>query len=152
VNGDEMKKLIVFTLMTLALRISAQSLPEAPKPHLDRTEWALLATDAAARGLDVYSTNWAQRAGNKEGTLPGWIAKHPPVMALYSGGMVYAQYWVARKLLAHRHRKLAYAMTATDISITAPFAIHNLLLPVCTAPYIYLASGCHPRIPSATHQ
>jgi hypothetical protein len=137
-----MRKLLVVALMFAAVSSFAQTLPEAPKPRLDCVEWELLATDAAARGLDIYSTHWAESAGNKEGTLPGWIANHPPVMALYSGGMVYAQYWIARRLFAHRHRRLAYAVTAADISITAPFAIHNLFLPVCKAPNVYLASGC----------
>jgi hypothetical protein len=131
---------------------SAQSLADAPTPHLDRAEWALLATDAAARGFDVYSTHWAESAGNKERTLPGWIANHPPVMALYSGGMVYAQYWVARRLSAHRHRKLAHVMTLADISITAPFAIHNLFLPVCKAPNVYLASGCQAPVPGVIYK
>lgn len=129
-------------LVLLCVPVLAQ-LPEAPKPHPDKTEWALLATDAAARGLDVYSTHWAEQAGNKEGTLPGWIANHPPVMVLYSGGVVYAQYRVARWLFARHHRKWAYAVTAADISITAPFAVHNLYLPVCTAPNVYTATGCH---------
>lgn len=130
----------------------AQSLPESPTPHLDRAEWALLATDAAIRGLDVYSTRWAYSAGNKERFLPGFIANHTPVMALYSGGMVYAQYWVARKLSARRHRRLAYAMTAADISVTAPFAIHNLFLPVCKAPDVYLATGCQAPVPGVIYE
>ena len=130
-------------LMLVLLGVGHAQLPEAPKPHFDKTEWALLATDAAARGLDVYSTHWAEQAGNKEGTLPGWIANHPPVMALYSGGVVYAQYWMARRLFAHGHKKWAYAVTAADISVTAPFAIHNLYLPVCKSPDIYTSTGCH---------
>jgi hypothetical protein len=146
-------KAFIFALVLVFANVGfAQSLADAPTPRLDRAQWALLATDAAARGLDVYSTHWAESAGNKEGTLPGWIANHPPVMALYSGGMVYAQYWVARRLSAHRHRKLAYAMTAADISITAPFAIHNLFLPVCKAPDVYLASGCQAPVPGVIYK
>jgi len=105
----------------------------------------------AARGLDVYSTHWAESVGNKEGTLPGWIANHSPVMALYSGGVVYAQYWLARKLFAHHHRKLAYALTAADASVTAPFAVHNLFLPVCLAPNVYLAAGCQSPTPGVAY-
>lgn len=137
-----MKVFSAVVLFVLVSAMRAQTLPEAPKPHLDRIEWSLLAADAAARGLDVYSTHWAESTGNKEGTLPGWIANHPPVMALYSGGVVAAQYYVARKLFKHGHRRLAYAITAADVSVTAPYAIHNLFLPVCVAPNIYTTKGC----------
>ncbi len=147
-----MRKLLVVALMFAAVRSVAQTLPEAPKPHLDRTEWALLAADAGARGLDVYSTHWAESAGNKEATLPGWIANHTPVMVLYSGGIVAAQYYVARKLFAHHHRKWAYAMTAADISITAPFAVHNLFLPVCVSPNVYTVQGCQAPVPGVTYK
>lgn len=133
-----MNKLIFIALMLFAVRTSAQMLPDAPKPHLDRTEWALLATDAAVRGLDAYSTHYAISRGATEVVLPGWIANHAPVMALYSGGVVCAQYWVARKLIAHHHRKLAYVVAAADVAITAPSAIHNLLPP---SGAVYPASG-----------
>lgn len=132
---------VILVLLLCAANTFAQSI-EAPKPQLDKTEWALLAADAGARGLDVYSTHWAESAGNKEATLPGWIANHPPVMALYSGGIVAVQYLVACKLFAHGHRKLAYAITTADLSITTPYAIHNLFLPVCVAPNIYTTKGC----------
>lgn len=137
-----MKVFSALVLFVLAGAAQAQTLREAPKPRLDKIEWSLLAADAGARGLDVYSTHWAESAGNKEATLPAWIANHPPVMALYSGGIVAAQYFVARKLFAHGHRRLAYAMTAADLSVTAPYAIHNLFLPVCVAPDIYTTKGC----------
>jgi hypothetical protein len=139
IRGNEMKGVFACLLVLCAVRMTAQGLPDAPQ-RLDRTEWALLATDAAVRGLDVYSTHWAMKAGNKD-VLPSWIANHPPVMALYSGGIVAGQYYMARKLFP-RHRKLAHLITAVDISITAPFAVHNLFLPVCVAPNIYTAQGC----------
>ena len=143
----EMKTLLAFVLTLFAAHLSAQSLINAPtpRPHLDRTEWALLASDAAARGLDVYSTHWALKAGNKEENLPGWIADHPPVMALYSGGVVAGQYYVARQLFKHGHRRWAYAITAMDIIIDAPPAIHNLFLPVtpsCHPPDVLNAGRC----------
>lgn len=147
-----MKTIILCSLALFAASLSGQSLPEAPKPHLDRLEWSLLAADAAARGLDIYSTHWAEQAGNKERVLPGFIANHTPMMALYSGGMVYAQYWIARKLVAHHHRKLAYVVTSADVAITAPSAIHNLFLPVCVAPNVYLATGCQAPTPGVTYR
>jgi hypothetical protein len=137
-----MKKTILMMLAIFAMRISAQSLPNAPKPRLDKTEWALLASDAAVRGVDVYSTHWAEAAGNKERCLPGFIANHTPVMALYSGGVVYSQYRIAKKLTNHHHQKWAHAISAVDIAVTAPSAIHNFYLPVCVAPAVYTSTGC----------
>jgi hypothetical protein len=137
--------------VALLLLFSVAALGQETKPHIDKTEWALLAADASARSLDVYSTHWALKAGNKEGTLPGWIADHPPVMALYSGGMVAGQYFVARKL-SPRHRKLAHFITAMDITVTAPFAVHNLFLPVCVSPNVYTAQGCQVPTPGVTYK
>jgi hypothetical protein len=142
----------LFFLALLALGTAgAQSLPDAPRAHLDRTEKVLLIADAAVRGLDVYSTHWALQAGNKEATLPGWIVNHPPIMALYSGGIVASQYFVARKL-SSRHRKLAHLITAVDISVTAPFAVHNLFLPVCVSPNVYTVQGCQVPVPGVTYK
>lgn len=123
-----MKKLATCVLMLFVTRISAQVLSEAPAQHLDRTEWTLLAADAAARGLDVYSTHRASLGGGKDAELPGWIATHPPVMALYSGGVVAAQYYVARTLFRHHRQKWAYLLVAADAAQTAYAAGHNLSL------------------------
>ncbi len=43
-----MRQLLVVALMLAASHSYAQVLPEAPKPHLDKTERALLAVDASA--------------------------------------------------------------------------------------------------------
>jgi hypothetical protein len=131
-----MKTLALFVLL-LASVASAQT----DRPRFDRTEWALLSADAAARGLDVYSTHRALSGGNREATLPGWIVNHPPVMAAYSGGIVLGQYYAARKLFP-RHRKLAHLITAADVSITAPFAIRNLYMPLCASGYVDTRYGC----------
>ncbi len=130
-----MKTVAVFLLL-LAPVASAQT-----NTRIDRTEWALLSADAAARGLDVYSTHWALSGGNREVTLPGWIVNHPPVMAAYSGGIVLGQYYAARKLFP-RHRKLAHLITAADVSITTPFAVRNLYMPRCASGYIDTLHGC----------
>jgi hypothetical protein len=73
-------------------------------------------------------------------------------MALYSGGIVATQYYVARKLFAHHHRRLAYVLTAADISITAPYAVHNLFLPVCVAPSVYLSTGCQAPVSGVVYR
>lgn len=146
-QGDSMRYVLFLLLCATVAGSGYGQEVKAPEKHFDKIEWSLLAADAGVRALDVYSTHWAEKAGNTEGTLPGWIANHPPVMALYSGGIVAGQYFIARKLFKHGHKRLAYTMTALDISVTAPFAIHNLFLPVCTAPNIYTATGCHAPIP-----
>ena len=83
-----MRKLLVVALLSIASRSFAQALPESPKPHLDRTEWSLLATDAAVPGLGCLLDALAISRGATEVVMPGWIANHPPVMVLYSGGIV----------------------------------------------------------------
>jgi hypothetical protein len=129
-----------FALLLLLL-VSVASAQTKATERVDRTEWALLSADAAARGLDVYSTHRALNGGNREATLPGWIVNHPPVMAAYSGGIVLGQYYAARKLFPH-HRKLAHLITAADVAITAPFAVRNLYMPLCASGYIDTIHGC----------
>lgn len=111
-------------------------------PRFDRTEWVLLSADAAARGLDVYSTRRALNGGNREQVLPGWIANHTPVMTAYSGSIVLTQYWAARKLFAHGHRRWAHVITAMDVSVTAPSAVHNMFMPLCVPPAKSTMQGC----------
>lgn len=55
--------------------------------------------------------------------------------------MVAGQYFVARKLFP-RHRKLAHLITVADVSITAPFAVRNLYMPLCASEYIDTTHGC----------
>ncbi len=129
------------TLGLFVLLLASVASVQTDRPRFDRTEWALLSADAAARGLDVYSTHRALSGGNREATLPGWIVNHPPVMAAYSGGIVLGQYYAARKLFP-RHRKLAHLITAADVSITAPFAIRNLYMPLCASGYVDTRYGC----------
>jgi hypothetical protein len=146
-----MKRLLaIFALVSMS---AFGQVPDAPEPQnkFDKLEWTLLASDAAARGLDVYSTRWALNAGNKEAILPSWIVNHTSVMALYSGGIVAAQYFVARKLFP-RHRKIAHLITAIDVSVTSPFAVHNLLLPECNAPKVYTKQGCQVPVSVGRHR
>lgn len=39
-------------------------------------------------------------------------------------------------------RWLEQSPRTADVAITAPSAIHNLFLPVCVAPNVYLSTGC----------
>lgn len=128
-------------ILALLLLLVPVASAQTNTPRIDRAEWALLAADASARGFDVYSTHRALSGGNQEATLPGWIVNHPPVMAAYSGGIVLGQYYVARKLTP-RHRKLAYLITAVDVSFTAPFAVRNLYMPLCASGEIDTRYGC----------
>lgn len=125
------------------LLLCAAAFGQDVRPKIDRTEWALLASDAAARGLDVYSTHRALAAGNREVVLPGWIADHVPVMALYSGGIVAGQYYTARRL--RRHPRLAHLIAGADVSITLPSAVRNLYMRMCGPGEIDTAHGCGVR-------
>lgn len=135
----------------IAAKAFVQTPADAPRlPRFDKTEWTLLATDAAVRGLDVYSTHRMLWYGNREANMPVWIAKRPAAMSLFSGGIVMVQFCAARKLFAHHHRKWAYLVTAADISIDAPSAIHNLVLPSCVGPSTSAAGGCQQSSLSST--
>ena len=93
-------------------------------------EWSLLAADASVRALDVYSTRRALSCGcNHEAILPAFIAGHTVAMAAYSGGSVIFDWYVARTLERHGHRRLAHIFTSVDLSQDAVFALRNLTLP-----------------------
>lgn len=120
----ELGLLLALGALTIA---RCQTLPEAPKPHLDKTEWALLAADAGSRALDCYSTHQMLTRGYRELILPQAIADHAPVMALYSASAVAADSLIARRL-SRGHRRLARIVTMIDLGQDLPWAIHNLYL------------------------
>jgi hypothetical protein len=109
---------------------AAREIPAAypHKPILSKTELALLAGDAVARGLDVYSTRRALSCEcNHETELPGFVADHAWTMSVFSAGEVGLQYWMARKLSV-RHTRLAKAVTLFDLATTSASVGHNLSL------------------------
>lgn len=108
----------------LSATIAATPAPAKPAP----IPWAMLAADATARALDVYSTHRAIEHGSHELFLPNAIAKHPGAMAAYSGAVVFLDYSAARFLEKHHHPKLAKAVIAIDAAQDAFWAIHNLTL------------------------
>lgn len=119
----------VAILFLAVLPLAAQAPPDAPKPRLDRIDWALLATDAGARALDAYSTRKMLGNNNHEKFLPGFVANHTPALVVFEGGMVTLNYFAARNLVRHRHPKLAKLVIAADVIQVYPWAIHNLTLP-----------------------
>lgn len=124
-----MKPIYLFLLFLLTLPLAAEQLPEAPKPHFDRIDWTLLASDVGARALDTYSTRWSIENHNHEMFLPGFIANHTATMAAYSGGMVALDYFAARSLIRHHHHKVAKMLLAVDGIQVWPWAIRNLTMP-----------------------
>src|ERR1035441_8117282 len=100
-----MLKMLPMLMFMFSIPCAAQ-LPDAPKPHVDKVEWALLIADASVRGLDVYSTHQMLANGCDELILPDAISHHTAAMAAYSGATVVLDWFVARKL--PRHRKLAH--------------------------------------------
>jgi hypothetical protein len=105
-----------------------QAQGKASAEGLGRIDWSLLAADAAARSLDVYSTHLALSEGFHELILPKAIADHTPAMAAYSAGCVASDYLWARYLVKHHHPKLAKIVILGDASQDAIFAVHNLYL------------------------
>lgn len=107
----------------------AQVPSEESKPRLDRVDWALLASDAGARALDTYSTQKMLSDRNREEFLPETVANNTALLATFEGGMVTLNYFVARNLVRHHHRKLARFVVVADMVQVYPWAIHNLTLP-----------------------
>jgi hypothetical protein len=122
--------LVAIAAALIACQAAAgQTLPEAPKPHMDRTERVLLATDAASRALDVYSTHQILSCScGHEMFLPREIADHPAAMGAVEALDVAAVGWMAHKLEQRHKPKLAHLLTMIDIGQDLPWAIHNLFL------------------------
>ena len=124
-----MKSIYLFAAILLSLPMGAETLPDAPKPQLDRVDWALLASDAGGRALDTYSTRRSLCDGNREKFLPDFIVNHTGRLAAFEGGMVAVDYFVARNLIRRRHRKLARMILLADSIQVWPWAIRNLTMP-----------------------
>ena len=118
----------ILAILLLATPLAAQTLPEAPKPRLDRIDWVLLANDAGARALDGYSTHRMLCNGNHERFLPAFVVTHIPTLVTFEGGMVALNYFAARTLVHRRHPKLAKLLIAADLIQVYPWGIHNLSL------------------------
>jgi len=111
-------------------------IPEAPvpnKPAPDRLLRSLLFADLASRALDCYSTRRMLNRGDHEILLPKAIAGNSWSMAAFSGVMVASNWWIARKLKRSHHNRLAKWLTLADLAADAPWAIHNLYLPLHTS-------------------
>jgi hypothetical protein len=80
----------------------------------------MLAEELTREGLETHKMY--------EKCLPDIIAGNTPGMILYSGGIVALDYLAARELSKHHHRRLAHVLTAIDVGMTLPFAIHNEML------------------------
>lgn len=79
--------------------------------------------DAGVRALDAYSTHRMLREGNHEYFLPSFVVHHQPAMYSYSLGMVGVE-----TLLVRHHRKLKKWVPMIDMSVTAPWVIHDMQL------------------------
>jgi len=94
-----------------------------------KIDFALLSADLAVRNVDVVSTRVMLERGNRELFLPPAIAHHTAAMALYSNAVVAANWYAARTLEHHGHKKLARALLITDIAQDGFWAFHNFTLP-----------------------
>lgn len=85
--------------------------------------------DAAARGLDAYSTHRALKdKNNQEMVLPGAIVKSQPALYGFDASIVLSEYLGYRFLSAHHHEKIARWLPYADAALVLPFAVHNLSL------------------------
>jgi hypothetical protein len=87
------------------------------------------ALDAAARGLDAYSTFRAlQGKNNQEMVLPEAIVKSQPALYGFGASVVLSEYLGYRFLNARHHAKIARWLPYFDAALVFPFAVHNLSL------------------------
>lgn len=127
--------------------IALRSRIESPNPREQRFGASLkilLASDAAVRALDGYSTarmlrnrcNGVSTAPvcNEENFLPDFLTRSNGAIYGYEGGVWLAQALVVHKLAKH-HQRLAKLIPTLDIATTLPFAVNNLRLPVNPHPH-----------------
>ena len=85
--------------------------------------------DAAARGLDAYSTHRALKDNNnQEMVLPGAIANSQPALYGFSASIVLSEFLGYRFLSTHHHERIARWLPYADAALVLPFAVHNLSL------------------------
>jgi len=121
---------LVAFVSTVNAESFVQTLPDAPAGHhqpIGRTDWSLLAADASARALDIYSTHWMLQQGDHEMFLPDAISHHVPVMAAYSAGVV-ALDWFAMRKLERKRPRLAHLILASNAVQDGFWALRNLTL------------------------
>ena len=121
--------LVLAVLFGACRMVFSETLPDAPKPQTDKTEWSLLAVDAGVRALDVYSTRLMLANGHREIILPGAIANHTSTMVIYSSGAVAFDWWIARRLERSHRPRLAHIVIILDLGQDGALAIRNLFLP-----------------------
>lgn len=113
--------------------------PSAREGRLGTSLKILLASDAAVRALDGYSTVRMLRnrcngdrsvpVCNEEDFLPDFLTRSNGAIYGYEGAAWLAQALVVHKLAKH-HPRLAKLIPTLDIAGTLPFAVNNLRLPV----------------------
>lgn len=95
-----MKWMIVIALTCVS---HAQTLPEAPKPHINKVEFTMIGVQVAARVTDYLSTEKGLKVfhGHINDILPKPLIVNKPVFAAYELGCVAADYYSYRFALHH---------------------------------------------------
>lgn len=124
-----MKLFFAVAVLFFCVPVAAQTLPDAPTPHLERAEWLLLANVAGARAFDTWSTRRSLDYGNREKFLPGALVDHTAALSAFEAGFVAVDYYAARGLIRRRHRKLARLLLLADAAQVWPWVIRNLTMP-----------------------
>lgn len=139
---------IALLLSLVALAVDGQE--PAPKPHRDRIRLAFLITDAAVRGLDVYSTQRMLSHGGHEMLMPGQIAGSPALMSGLEASDIIGVWRLSERLAGHgtephsARLELSRWLPAADAAADAPWAVRNLFLEKKTTKVI----GPLPRFPA----
>lgn len=111
--------------LCLTSTIYAQTLPDAPTPHILSADHIAITYDATARILDVVSTNQFLGRGGREVMLPPSIVDHPAIMIGFEAAAMGVEWLGARELRRHGHNKLARMVWMIDGSTTLATDVRN---------------------------
>jgi len=113
--------------VALATQVAPYPSPEGPAKHpfLDKTNFAIFASVAAARAMDMFSTWQFRRHGLNESELSNGFVDNKPLFATYSASLVAGQIstsYVFHRLGWHKMERLS-ALIHTGVVTEA--VVHN---------------------------
>jgi hypothetical protein len=124
-----MKILLGIMMLMISIPLTAQSLPDSPKPHLDKWEWGMLAADEGVRAMDTITTRHFMTDPCHcfvEASNFNWIAKSTPRTAVYDAAVPVFYWFIARELTIHHHPKLAHIVAGFDLVYDGSAVVRNI--------------------------